>query len=117
MEHLRPNRAFLALFWDNIKVLVFFTPNLFYLANENFKKGGFGSYDHVLVDNVVVVTSVDELSIHVEPDGNFVVNWGSVSRKRSKHFLLFLHYPIPSFAYVDFEILGLFQDSINYQVS
>ena len=67
-------------------MLVLFTPNLFYLANENFKKGDFGNYGHVLLDNVVVATNVDELSIPVEPDGNFVANWGSVSRKRSKHF-------------------------------
>lgn len=47
-------------------------------SNEVFKKGDFGNYGHVLLDNVVIATSVDELSTPVELNGNFVTNWGSV---------------------------------------
>ena len=47
-------------------------------SNAKFKKGDFGNYGHVLLDNVVIATSVDELSTPVELNGNFVTNWGSV---------------------------------------
>ena len=68
-------------------MLVLFPTNLFYLANENFKKGDFGNYGHVLLDNVVVATNVDELSTPIEPDSNFITNWiflpVSVSKPRA----------------------------------